>query len=228
MELFISPPPAARDALPTMATPLLPPSASSTMSAATASAVRTRAPPNTHDGGEWHFPSPLPLPSPLLLPPPQKSLVHWLVVASMPPPLVLSTLPPLLNAHWGPVASCPLAPLFLFASRSPAGFWIACCCVTPPRVTFYCAASSRVHPWPPLFVLASCLSCCKYSHRLHLSTRRHLATGCVVVVEFDVGWSHRRHIPSRHCHRRRLCCLSRRCNSQRWYFFWVNVCAFAR
>jgi hypothetical protein len=33
------------------------------------------------------------------LPPPQKSLVSGMVVALMPPPLVLSTLPPLLNAH---------------------------------------------------------------------------------------------------------------------------------
>jgi hypothetical protein len=43
MELIYYPTPAARDALPTMATPLLPPSASSAMSAAAASAARARA-----------------------------------------------------------------------------------------------------------------------------------------------------------------------------------------
>ena len=81
-----------------MATPLLPPSASSAMSAAAASAARTRAvAAKFHDSGARHFPSPSPSPSPLLLPPPQKSLVHWLVDASMPPPLVLSTLPLLLK-----------------------------------------------------------------------------------------------------------------------------------
>jgi len=102
MELIISPPPAVRDALPTMVTPLLPPSASSAMSAAASSAVRTRAvAAKFRDSGARHFPSPLPSPSPppTLLPPPQKSLVCRVVVASMPLPLVLSTLPPLLNAH---------------------------------------------------------------------------------------------------------------------------------
>ena len=43
MELIISPFPAVRDALPTMVIPLLPPSASSAMSVAAASAGRTRA-----------------------------------------------------------------------------------------------------------------------------------------------------------------------------------------
>ena len=138
MELFISPPPAARDALPTMATPLLPPSASSTMSAATASAVRTRAPPNTHDGGEWHFPSPLPLPSPLLLPPSQKYLVRWLVVASMPPPLVLLTLPPL-------GASRPVC--LSFAD------WLSCCLLSCNSASCHLLLYSRLtHPslTPPL------------------------------------------------------------------------------
>jgi hypothetical protein len=50
-----------RDALPTMATPLLPPLASSAMSAAEASALRTRAvAAKSHDGGVRHSPSPLP------------------------------------------------------------------------------------------------------------------------------------------------------------------------
>ncbi len=138
MELIISPP-ATREALPTMVTPLLPPSASSAMSADTASAARTRAvAAKFRDSGAWHFlsPSPLPLPSPSLLPPPQKSLVCRMVVASMPPPLVLSTLPPLLNAHRGSVASCPWAPLFPFAPRLPAGCHLACCRAPPPHITF--------------------------------------------------------------------------------------------
>jgi len=157
-ELIISPPPAARDALPTMATPLLPPSASSAMrlwprslpmSAATASAARTREDAaKSRDGGAWHFSSPLQSASPSLSPPPQKSLVCRLVVVAMPLPLVLSTLPPIFNAHQGPVASCPLAPLFPFASRSPAGCRIACCRVPPPRIT----NSHLTHPslTPPL------------------------------------------------------------------------------
>ena len=109
MELIISPPPAARDALPTMVTPLLPPSASSAMSAAAASATRTRAvAAKFRDSSARHFPSPSPSPT-------QKSLVCWMVVASMPPPLVFSTLSQLLNAHRGSVASCP----WRLSSRSP-------------------------------------------------------------------------------------------------------------
>ena len=78
-----------------------------------------------------------------LLPPPQKSLLFRLVVALMPPPLILSTLPPPLNAVF---FSCPLAPLLPFASRTPAEYRIACCCVPPPRVTFRHTATKRVHP----------------------------------------------------------------------------------
>jgi hypothetical protein len=44
------------------------------------------------------------------------------------------------------LASCPRAPLFPFASCSPAGCRVACCHVPPPRFTFFCAAASRVHP----------------------------------------------------------------------------------
>jgi hypothetical protein len=52
MELIYYPAPAARDALPTMATPLLPPSASSAMSVAAASAARARAvAAKSRDGG---------------------------------------------------------------------------------------------------------------------------------------------------------------------------------
>jgi hypothetical protein len=140
MELIISPPPAARDALPTMVILLLPPSASSAMSAAAVSAVRTRAvAAKFRDSSARHFPSPSPSPT-------QKSLVCWMVVASMPPPLVFSTLSQLLNAHRGSVAFCPRAPLFPFASHSPAGCRVVCCRVPPPRFTFCCAAASRVHP----------------------------------------------------------------------------------
>jgi len=85
-------------------------------------------------------------------------------------------------AYRGPIASCPLVPLLLFASRLPAGCHIACCRVPLPHITFRCAATARVHPQPLLFVRASWLSRCISLHRLRLSTRRHLMTGCVVTV----------------------------------------------
>ena len=50
------------------------------------------------------------------------------------------------NAHRGPVASCPLAPLFPFAPRLPAGCRVICYCAPPPRATFCWAAAPRVHP----------------------------------------------------------------------------------
>ena len=145
MELITSPPPATRDALPTMGTPMLPPSTSSAMNAAAAARTRAVA-AKFRDSGARHFPSPSPLPSPSLSPPPQESLVRQMVVALMHPPLILSTLPPLPNAHQGSVASCPLEPLFPFASRSLASCCVACCRAPLPRVTFCCAAASRVHP----------------------------------------------------------------------------------
>jgi len=49
-------------------------------------------------------------------------------------------------AYRGPIASCLLAPLLPFVSRSPAGCCIACCRVPPPRVIFRRAAAERVHP----------------------------------------------------------------------------------
>ena len=71
---------------------MLPPSASSAMSAAEAKAARTRAvAAKFRMAAHW---IPLPSPSPLLLPLPRSSLVQRLVVALMPPPLILSTLPP--------------------------------------------------------------------------------------------------------------------------------------
>jgi hypothetical protein len=94
----------------------------------------------------------------------------------MPLPLILSTLPPPLNAQPRPIE----APLHLvhwcllsFASRLPAGCRIACCCVLPPCVTFRWAAAARIHPPRPLlFVHASWLLRRISSHRLRLSTRR--------------------------------------------------------
>ena len=146
-------PTSTRDAPPTMVTPLLPPLVTSVMSAAAASASRTRAvTAQFRDSSVQHFPSPSPSLS--LLPPLQKSLLCRMVVASMLPPLVLSTLPLLLNAHQGHVASCPLVPLFPFASHLPAGCCIACCRVHLPRIIFCCAAASCVHPCPP--PLCSC------------------------------------------------------------------------
>ena len=148
MEIIISPPPAAREDLPTrMVTPLLPPSVSSVMSVATASATRTRAvAAKFGDSGAWHFPLPSPSLSPSLLLPPQKSLACRMVVVLMPPPLFLSTLPPHLNTHRGSVASCPRAPLFPLTSNLPAGCCITCCHVPPPCFTFCCASASRIHP----------------------------------------------------------------------------------
>jgi hypothetical protein len=52
----------------------------------------------------------------------------------------------------------------------------------PSCVTFCRAAAARVHPQPFLFVCASWLSRRISSHRLRLSTRRRLTTGCVVAI----------------------------------------------
>ena len=86
------------------------------------------------------------------------------------------------SAYQGPIASCLLAPLLSFASRTPAGCHIACCCVPPPRVTFRRTGTARVHPRPLLFVRASWLLRRISSHRLRLLTGRRLMTGCVVAV----------------------------------------------
>ncbi len=48
------------------------------------------------------------------------------------------------SAYRGPVASCPLAPLLLFATRLPAGCRVTCCRVLPPRIIFQRTATSRV------------------------------------------------------------------------------------
>ena len=71
----------------------------------------------------------------------------------------------------------------------------------PPCITFCRAAASRVHPQPPFFVRASWLLRRTSLNRLHLSTRLHLTTDCVVAIT-DAQAS----LPLM---RRRLC---RRCN----------------
>ena len=100
-----------------MAIPMLPPSASSTMSAAEASAARTRVVAAKSRMAARGIPLPSPLQ--LLLSPPLSSLVQRLVVALMPPPLILSTLPPPLNAQPRPIeAPSPLVHWCL-SSRLP-------------------------------------------------------------------------------------------------------------
>jgi hypothetical protein len=100
-----------------MATPMLPPSASSAMSAAEASATRTRAvDAKSRMAARGIL---LPSPLPLLLLPPRLSLVQRLVVALMPPPLILLTLLPPLNAQPRPIeAPLPLVHWCL-SSRFP-------------------------------------------------------------------------------------------------------------
>ncbi len=121
MELINYPTPraAARDVLPTMATPMLPPLASSAMSAAKALAARTRAVAVKSRMAAAARGIPLPSPSPLLLPPPRSSLIQRLAVALMPPPLILLTLPPPLNSQPRPIeAPSPLVHWCL-SSRLP-------------------------------------------------------------------------------------------------------------
>jgi hypothetical protein len=70
----------------------------------------------------------------------------------MPPPLILSTLPPPLNTQPWPIeASCLLAPLLPFVSRSPAGCRIACCRVFSAS-RHLSSRSRHTHPslTPPL------------------------------------------------------------------------------
>ena len=123
-----------------MATPLLPPSALSAMSAVAASAGRTKAAAaKSQDGGARHFLLPSLLP--LLSPPPRLSLVCRLVVASMPPPLVLSTLPLPINAQpWPLEAPLPLV-CWRLSSHLPLVCRlvvvlpvVACLCLTSPFV----------------------------------------------------------------------------------------------
>ena len=95
------------------------PSALSAMSVAEASAARTRAVAVKSRMAAAARGITLPSPSPLLLPPPRSSLIQWLAVALMPPPLILSTLPPPLNSQPWPIeAPSPLVHWCL-SSRLP-------------------------------------------------------------------------------------------------------------
>jgi hypothetical protein len=109
---------------------------------------------------------PLPSPSPLLLPPPQPSFVQRLVVALMPPPLILSTLPPPLNAQPRPIeAPSPLVILSTGASPlvclSFAG-WLSHRLLSPASASRHISSGSRrMHPssTPPLCSLFTPAGC---------------------------------------------------------------------
>ncbi len=121
-----------------------------------------------------------------LLPPPRSSLLCRLVVALMPPPLILSTLPPPLNAQpWSIEAPSPVVcwclsshlPLVRqLVAALPVG---ACLRLASP---FCRTGAVQVHPRPLLSVRASWLSRCISLHHLCLLTLCHLMTGCVVTV----------------------------------------------
>jgi len=109
----------------------------------------------------WHFPSPSLSPSPLPLP--IAMVVSHLLAgchvnasASCP----LDSASAATSAYQCPVASCPLAHFFPFASVC----WlvIASPIVAPPLpcIAFRRTATSRVHPRPPLFVHAGWLLSC--------------------------------------------------------------------
>ena len=169
-----------------MATPLLPPSASSAMSAAAASAVRTRAvAAKFRDSDGRHFPSPSPSPSPplLLSPPPQKSLLRRLVVVSMPPPLVLSTLPLLLLLKTPIKAPLPLV-LWCLYSHLPlvrrlvvASSVIVRLRLTSPFVEQPC--HTFILDPPSLFAPAGCsVSCCRRRRHRRLCPSSSAAAPC--------------------------------------------------
>ena len=195
-----------------MATPLLPPSALSAMSAAETSAARTRAvAAKSHDGGVWH--SPLPLPSPSLLPPLRKSLIRRLVVVLMPPPLILSTLPPPLLRPPSPLV-CWRLPSRLSLVRRLV--------VASPVVACLCLASAFVAQLPHTSILdPSSLfapaDCCVASLRTASASRRAAASRLAMSSLSPMRRRlrrrrdcncHPRRIPSSwrhrpHCHRRR-------------------------
>ena len=121
------------------------------MSAAEASVARTRAvATKSRDGGARH--SPLPLPSPSLLLPLRSFLVRRLVVALMPPHLILSTLPLPLHAQPRPIEA--LLPLVHW--RLSSCLPLVCrLVVASPRASALCHLLSRsrhTHPslTPPL------------------------------------------------------------------------------
>jgi hypothetical protein len=161
--------------LPTMATLMLPPSVTSAMSAATR-VVAAKSRMAAHG-------IPLPLPTPLLLPLPRSSLVQRLVVALMPLPLILSTLPPPLNEmscngnagcddataerqprspsqhHGGRDQGCLIPggnPRGQLSSHSPLVRWLVVASTPPPLVLSNPPARhpSRCHP-------LRCHLCCR-------------------------------------------------------------------
>ena len=147
MELIYYPAPHLKKMLLMMATQPLPPLASSAMSTATASAMRTRAVvAKSRDGGAWHFLLPLPLPLlPLWL-----SLVCQLVVVLMPPPLVFLTLLPPLNTQPRPIKAPPPLVCWHLSSCLPLIYRLVVASPLvvppPPRVTFCHTAASHIHP----------------------------------------------------------------------------------
>ena len=121
------------------------------MSTATASAGRTKAvATKSRDGGAHH--SLLPLPSPSLLLLPQKSLVRRLVVALMPPPIILSTLPPPLNTQPRPIeAPSPLV-RWRLSSHLPliCRLVVALTSASASHHLLSCSRCTRLSSTPPL------------------------------------------------------------------------------
>jgi hypothetical protein len=172
-------------------------------SAAAASAARTRAvTAKFRDSGARHFPWPLPSPLPLLSPPLQKSLVCRLVVASMPPPLVLSNLPLLLKT---PIeAPSPLV-LWRLSSRLP----LVCRLVVASSVIMRLRLASpfveqphhvSILDPPSLFVPAGCsVSCCCRRHRLRPSSSA-AAPCCLPIVSLSCAATSPRRPHRCRCH----------------------------
>ena len=154
---------------------------------------------------------PLPSPSPLLLPPPQPSFVQRLVVALMPPHLILSTLPPPLNAqprpieapsplvHWCLSSRLPLVRRLVVASPVVACLRLASHFVgQPPH-------ASILDPSSLFIVHASWLSRRISLHRLRLSTRRSFllispSLYLIVACEWCVRQTGLDCCQCRHCH----------------------------
>ena len=110
-------------------------------SAATTRVVATKS----RDDGAWHIPSPLPS-----LSPPRSSLVCQLVVALMPPSLILLTLPLPLNAQPWPIKA--LSPLVRWCLSSHLPL-IRRLVVALPVVACLCFASLFAIQPPHAFIL---------------------------------------------------------------------------
>ena len=163
-------------------------------SAATTRVVATKS----RDGGARHFPSPLPS-----LSPPRSSLVCQLVVALMPPPLILLTLPPPLNAQPWPIKA--LSPLVRWCLSSHLPL-ICLLVVALPVVACLCFASLFAMQPPHAFILDppslfAPSGCCHASLCISSTSRRapasRLAVCChcriagVVVVDAQRSLHHR-------------------------------------